>query len=196
MDISLTDSVNNTLRLTTDCFGHSFDVVTFSPLSDEFSVRNRLRRNRANSDRRGATGKEAVAGTEIGILPPGFSSEWRVLVTPTLRLLDTYSRDDTSRLMTNLFLASQAQGVAATKLLISNFAHVRRYPERHILGILDALKELSTQSFQNLRLLCLDLPVEYWPQFERTLRTAFATRPIVAQAPARRLSAVSANKHP
>jgi len=196
MDISLTDSVNNTLRLTTDRFGHNFDVVTFSPLSDEFSVRNKLRRNMANSDRRGAAGKDAVPGTEIGILPPGFSSEWRVLVTPTLRSIDSYSRSDTSRLMTNLFVASQAQGVSATRLLIANFAHVRRYPEIHILGILDALNELSTQSFLNLRLLCLDLPVEYWPRFESTLHTALLPNLSLRKRLPRSHLAASANKHP
>jgi hypothetical protein len=79
--------------------------------------------------------------------------------------------------MKDLFSASQVQEVRACRLLITHFAYVRKYPEPHIQGIFDALKELMSGSFLGLQVLGFEIAAQHLAQFERQLCDAFAAQP-------------------
>jgi len=86
--------------------------------------------------------------------------------------------------MTDLFRASQAVGVEANALLITHFAHVRKYPEPHILGIFDTLKELANGSYQSLKVTCIEIRSDHLPQFEANARESFAAQlPVAVDRP-------------
>ena len=180
MNISLTDSTGQVLVLTTGGQTHTFDAVTCSPHADGFTVLNSLVGRSVSRAQLQAACDETVARNEVCVLPVDVSSKWRVLLTPTLRSLDSSSRFEASRLMNDLFRASQAAGVQATSLLITHFARVRKYPEPHVLGIFDALRELGAGSYQSLRVLCIEISPDHLPRFETNARDAFAAQPPVA----------------
>ncbi|HNC85084.1 MAG TPA: hypothetical protein PK999_18675 [Nitrospira sp.] len=79
--------------------------------------------------------------------------------------------------MKDLFSASQAQKVGASRLLVTHFAYVRKYPEPHIQGIFDALKDLARGSFLGLKVLGFEIAAEHLAHFERQLCDTFATQP-------------------
>ncbi len=172
MNVSLTDSTGQVLVLTTDSRAHTFDAVTCSPHADGFTVLNSLVGRSISRAQLRAACDQAIAQNEVCVLPIDVSAKWRVLLTPTLHSLDSSSRLKASRLMIDLFRASQAHGVRANSLLITHFAHVRKYPEPHVLGILDALKELSRGSYQSLKVLCIEIRPDHLPQFETDTRGA------------------------
>ena len=76
--------------------------------------------------------------------------------------------------MKDLFCASQAQQVKASRLLITHFACVRKYPEPHVQGIFDAIKDLTNSSFLGLRVLGFEIAAQHLAQFERHLSNTFA----------------------
>lgn len=72
--------------------------------------------------------------------------------------------------MKDLFSASQTKEVAASRLLITHFHHVIKYPGPHISGILDAILDLAKDSFLNLKVLGFDFNEKYSVEFERDVR--------------------------
>lgn len=62
-------------------------------------------------------------------------------------------------------------------MLITHFAYVRKYPEPHIQGVFDALKELMSGSFLNPQVLGLEIDGEHLTQFKRQLCDTFAAQP-------------------
>lgn len=175
MKFSLADSTGQVLVLITESRTHTFDTVTCSPHADGFTVLNSLVKRSISRDQLQAACDQTIARDEVCVLPVDVSSKWRVLLTPTLHSLDSSSRSEASRLMTDLFRASQSQGVQANSLLITHFAHMRKYPEQHVLGILDALKELSHGSYQSLRVLCIEIHPDHMPQFQTNVRDVLAS---------------------
>jgi len=119
---------------------------------------------------------QTVDRNEVSILPPEAADFWRILITPTLRSFDPSSRAEASRLMRDLFHASQASEVRANALLVTHFANVRKYPEPHLLGILDSLLDLAAGSFLGLRVLCLNLRAEHVAQFDVNVRDIIGSR--------------------
>src|SRR5712691_1616416 len=135
MNISLTDSAGQLLVLTTEGRAHTFDAVTCSPHADGFTVLNSLIGRSVSKAQIQAACDQTVARSEVCVLPIDVSSKWRVLLTPALRSLDSSSRLEASRLMTDLFPASPAASVEATSRLDTLFSHVRQSPEPHALRI-------------------------------------------------------------
>jgi len=177
IDLPISDSTGNRLVLTTSIDRHAFDAVTCSPHADGFTVLNGLLGASVPRAQLEAACNETVARDEVCVLPKDVSSKWRVLLTPTLHSLDSSSRRNSSRLMKDLFSASQVQEVRACRLLITHFAYVRKYPEPHIQGIFDALKELMSGSFLGLQVLGFEIAAQHLAQFERQLCDAFAAQP-------------------
>jgi hypothetical protein len=173
---SVIDSAGHELTLTTEPGNHAFEAVTCSPHADGFTVLNSLIGRAVPRAQLQAACDATVSRNEVCVLPAAVSPTWRILLTPTLGSLDASTRLDASRLMTDLFRASQAKEVNVGSLLVTHFAYVRKYPEPHVLGILDALKNLSTESFQNLRLLCFQMRPELALLFETSVRGAFAAQ--------------------
>lgn len=177
IDLPISDSTGNRLVLTTSIDRNSFDAVTCSPHADGFTVLNGLLGASVTRAQLEAACNETVTRNEVCVLPKDVSSKWRVLLTPTLHSLDSGSRRNASRLMKDLFNASQAQEVRACRLLITHFAYVRKYPEPHIQGIFDALRELMSDSFLGLRVLGFEIAAQHLAQFERQLYDTFAAQP-------------------
>ena len=67
-----------------------------------------------------------------------------------------------ARLLKDLFSASQSQEVAATRLLITHFHYAIKYPETHVLGILDGIAELMKGSFLGLKVLGFHFTMGLW----------------------------------
>lgn len=177
IDLPITDSTGSVLLLTTGIHGHSFDAVTCSPRTDGgfgFSLLYYFVDKPYQLSQLEAACNATVTRNEVCILPKSVSSKWRVLLTPTLRSHDERTRLDAARLMKDLFNASQAQSVEATRLLITHFHYVMKYPEPHVLGILDAIKDLVNGSFQGLRVLGFDFNPRYSAQFERQVCDSLA----------------------
>ena len=177
IDLQISDSTGNQLMLTTNIDWRSFDAVTCSPHADGFTVLNGLLGGAVPKAQLEAACNETVTRNEVCVLPNDVSSKWRVLLTPTLRSLDQDSRLNASRLMKDLFCASQAQQVKASRLLITHFACVRKYPEPHVQGIFDAIKDLTNSSFLGLRVLGFEIAAQHLAQFERHLSNTFAAQP-------------------
>lgn len=177
IDLPISDSTGNRLVLTTSVDRHAFDTVTCSPHANGFTVLNGLLSASVPRAQLETACNETVTRNEVCILPKDVSSKWRVLLTPTLHSLDSGSRRNASRLMKDLFSESQVQEVRACRLLIMHFAYVRKYPEPHIQGIFDALKELMTDSFLSLQVLGFEVAAQYLAQFERQLCDTFAAPP-------------------
>lgn len=174
----ITDSTGNVLLLTTDIHSHSFDAVTCSPRTDGgfgFSLLFYFVDKPYQLAQLEAACNETVARNEVCVLPKSVSAKWRVLLTPTLRSIDQGTRREASRLMKDLFAASQAQEVAATRLLITHFHYAIKYPEPHVLGILDAITELMNGSFLGLKVLGLDF-TKHSAQFERQVSERFSAQ--------------------
>lgn len=176
IDLQISDSTGNRLVLTTSINKHSFDIVTCSPHADGFTVLNLLGRSVPRTQLEAAC-KQTVTRNEVCVLPRDVSGKWRILLTPTLRSLESGSRQEASRLMKDLFRASQAQQVRTSRLLITHFAFVRKYPEPHIQGIFDALKELMSGSFLGLQVLGFEFAAQHLEHFERQLIDMFAVQP-------------------
>ncbi|WP_345791799.1 hypothetical protein AAG895_09605 [Thauera sp. JM12B12] len=174
IDLLIADSTGSELALTTSIRDHSFDTVTCSPHADGFTVLNGLLGRSVPKAQLEAACNETVRRNEVCVLPIDVSSKWRVLLTPALRSLDSDSRRDASRLMKDLFSATQTQQVRANRLLITHFAYIRRYPEPHIQGIFDALKDLMSGSFLALEVLGFDIAEQHLARFERQLCDTFA----------------------
>src|SRR3990170_927324 len=159
IELPITDSTGNVLLLTTGIHSHSFDAVTCSPRTDGgfgFSLLYYFVDKPYQLAQLEAACNETVARNEVCVLPKNVSTKWRVLLTPTLRSSDQGTRRQAARLMKDLFAASQAQEVAATRLLITHFHYAIKYPEPHVLGILDAIAELMKGSFLRLKVLGFD----------------------------------------
>lgn len=174
IDLLIADSTGSELVLTTSIRDHSFDAVTCSPHADGFTVLNGLLGRSVPKAQLEAACNETVRRNEVCVLPKDVSSKWRVLLTPALRSLDAGSRRDASRLMKDLISATQTQQVRANRLLITHFAYIRRYPEPHIQGIFDALKDLMIGSFFALEVLGFDIAEQHLARFERQLCDTFA----------------------
>lgn len=180
IDLSITDSTGGVLLLTTGIHSHSFDAVTCSPRTDGgfgFSLLYYFIDKPYQLSQLEAACNATVTRNEVCVLPDSVSSKWRVLLTPTLRSYDEGTRLDAARLMKDLFSASQAQGVGATRLLITHFHYVMKYPEPHVLGILDAIRELMNGSFLSLKVLGFDFNARHSAQFERQVCESFAAQP-------------------
>lgn len=177
IDLQISDSTGNQLMLTTNIDQHSFDAVTCSPHADGFTVLNGLLGRSVPRAQLEAACNETVTRNEVCILPKDFSFKWRVLLTPTLRSLDSDSQLNASRLMKDLFCASQAQQVKVNRLLVTHFTYVRKYPEPHVQGIFDAIKELTSSSFLGLQVLGFEIAAQHQAQFERQLKYTFAAQP-------------------
>ena len=179
IELPITDSTGNVLLLTTGIHSHSFDAVTCSPRTDGgfgFSLLYYFVDKPYQLAQLEAACNETVARNEVCVLPKNVSTKWRVLLTPTLRSSDQGTRRQAARLMKDLFAASQAQEVAATRLLITHFHYAIKYPEPHVLGILDAIAELMKGSFLRLKVLGFDF-TKHSAQFERQVCERFAAQP-------------------
>lgn len=177
IDLPITDSTDNVLLLTTAIHSYSFDAVTCSPRTDGgfgFSLLFYFVDKPYQLAQLEAACSETVARNEVCVLPKSVSAKWRVLLTPTLRSSDQATRSEAARLMQDLFAASQAQDVAATRLLITHFHYSIKYPEPHVLGILDAIAELMKGSFLGLKVLGFDF-TKHSAQFERHVCERFST---------------------
>lgn len=174
IEIPISDSMGNRLVLTTNV-NHTFDAVTCSPRPDGFSVLDGLLGRSAPADHLQAACRESIRRNEVCILPKNIASEQRILLTPTLRSRASSTRLDASRLMKDLFNASQE--VQAKRLLITHFAHIATYPEPHIQGICDALKELMSGSFLALQVLGFEVREQHLARFEHQLCDAFGVQP-------------------
>lgn len=177
MNLPIFDSTGNQLILTNNINRHSFDAVACSPHANGFTVLNGLLGGSVPRAQLEAACNETVTRNEVCVLPKDVSTEWRILLTPTVRSLGSGSRLSASRLMKDLFGASQAQQVKASRLLITHFACVRKYPEPHIQGIFDAVKELMSGSFRGLHMLGFEIAAQHSAQFESELRDTFAAQP-------------------
>lgn len=180
IELPISDSTGNVLLLTTGIHSHSFDAVTCSPRTDSgfgFSLLYYFVDKPYQLSQLEAACNETVTRNEVCVLPNSVSSRWRVLLTPTLRSRDEGTRREAARLMKDLFSASQAQGVRATRLLITHFHYVIKYPEPHVLGILDAIRELMKGSFLGLKVLGFDFNARHSAQFERQVSESFAAQP-------------------
>ena len=171
MELTLIDKTGAELVLTTELRLHTFDAVTCSPHAVGFTVLNSLGITTMSQAQLQAACNETNLRNEVCVLPINASPRWRVLLTPALRALTAQSQVDASRLMNDLFDASQATGVQASSLLITHFAHVHTYPEVHVLGILDALKKLADSSFGDLKVLGIEFRAEHLPLFEDNAKT-------------------------
>ena len=179
IELPIIDSTGNALLLTTAIHSHSFDAVTCSPRTDGgfgFSLLFYFVDKPYQLTQLEAACSSTVARNEVCVLPRSVSAKWRVLLTPTLRSSDQGTRREAARLMQDLFAASQAQEVAATMLLITHFHYAFKYPEPHVLGILDAIAELMNGSFLGLKVLGFDF-TNHSAQFERQVCERFAAQP-------------------
>lgn len=165
MEVTLVDAAGNNLLLTTDIPVHTFEAITCSPNPDGFTVLNSLRIASMSETQLQTACKETTERNEVCVLPAGASPRWRVLLTPALRSGAPQSEADASRLMHDLFNASQAANVQVKSLLITHFAYVRSFPTAHVLGILGALKKLAGGSFGRLGVLGIEVRDEHLPQF-------------------------------
>jgi hypothetical protein len=173
---SLTDAAGQILRVTTQRGADAFDAVTCSPHASGFTMLNSLVAKSFSRDQLAVACAQSIDRNEVSILPPEAADFWRILITPTLRSFDPSSRAEASRLMRDLFHASQAAEVSANALLVTHFANVRKYPEPHLLGILDSLLDLAAGSFLGLRVLCLNLRAEHVAQFDMNVRSIIGSR--------------------
>lgn len=179
IDLPITDSAGNVLLISTAIHGHSFDAVTCSPRTDGgfgFSLLYYFVDKPYQLAQLEAACNETVARNEVCVLPKSVSTKWRVLLTPTIRSREQGTREEAARLMKDLFAASQTLGVAATALLITHFHYAIKYPEPHVLGILDAIADLMKGSFHKLKVLGFDL-TKHREQFERQACERFAAQP-------------------
>ena len=174
MDAFLTDSNGSRLLLTTAVTAVAFDAIACSPHSDGFTVLNSLADGLLSKAQLDSACKQATARQEVCVLPVGASSKGRLLLTPTVQSLNPSSRLAASRLMIDLYNATQSVEVRASTLLITHFAYGSKYPEVHVLGILDALKELASRSFGILGVLGIQFRPEQVPQFEANVRATLA----------------------
>lgn len=177
IDLPITDSAGNVLLLSTEIHSHSFDAVTCSPRIDGgfgFSLLYYFIDKPYDLVQLDAACNQTIVRNEVCVLPTTVSSKWRVLLTPTIRSSDQGTRREAERLMMDLFAASQAQGVAATRLLITHFHYAINYPEPHVSGILDAIAEIRRSSFHGLKVLGFDLTA-HRDQFENQLCERFPT---------------------
>ena len=178
IDLPITDSAGNVLLLSTGIHNHSFDAVTCSPRTDGgfgFSLLFYFVDKPYQLAQLEAACNETVARNEVCVLPKSVSTRWRVLLTPTIRSGDQCTRRDAERSMKDLFAASQAHGVAATRLLITHFHYAIKYPEPHVSGILDAIAEMMRGSFLGLQVVGFDF-TKHCEQFERQVCERFATQ--------------------
>ena len=178
-ELPITDSAGNTLLLTTAIHSHSFDAVTCSPRTDGgfgFSLLFYFVDKPYQLAQLEAACTETVTRNEVCVLPKSVSAKWRILLTPTLRSNDQGTRHEATRLMKDLFAASQAKEVAANRLLITHFHYAIKYPEPHVLGILDAIAELRSSSFLGLKVLGFDF-TKHSAQFEHQVSERFAAQP-------------------
>jgi hypothetical protein len=177
IELSIIDSTGNALLLTTAIHGHSFDAVTCSPRTDGgfgFSLLFYFVDKPYQLSQLEDACRETVARNEVCVLPKSVSAKWRVLLTPTLRSSNQGTRLEAARLMKDLFVASQSQEVAATRLLITHFHYAIKYPEPHVLGILDAIAELMKGSFLGLKVLGFDFN-RHSAQFESQVIERFSS---------------------
>lgn len=183
IDLPVADSAGNVLLLSTAIHRHDFDAVTCSPRTDGgfgFSFLFYFIDEPHDLLQLEAACNETIARNEVCVLPQSASRKWRVLLTPTIRSRDEGSRIEAARLMKDLFDASQAEGVVATRLLVTHFHYAIKYPEPHILGILDAISEIQAGSFLKLRILGFDL-TRHREEFEHHARQRLAAQPGAAR---------------
>ena len=174
MNISVLDSAGGTLAVTTDVAGTSFDATACSPHPDGFTQLNAIVGDRISLDQLERACQQSVSRGEVCILPVFASTITRVMIVPNAGALDDTGRRKAKTLMTDLFRASQADGVSARSLLITHFGYVQRYPQLHVLGIFDAFGELRRQSFLGLKVLGFQVADSVRARFERDLREAFS----------------------
>lgn len=183
IDLPVADSAGNVLLLSTAIHGHDFDAVTCSPRTDGgfgWSLLYYFIDEPYDLHQLEAACNETIVRNEVCVLPRSISKKRRVLLTPTIRSRDEGSRSEATRLLKDLFEASQAEGVAATRLLVTHFRYSINYPEPHILGILDAIAEIQAGSFRKLKVLGFDL-TEHREQFEYQACKRLAAKPGAAR---------------
>ena len=169
---SIIDVHGNELLLTTDIHRHNFNAVTCSPRIDDgfgFSLLHYFIDKPYKLSNFEPACSASISRNEVCILPKSVSSKWRVLLTPSIHSYNESSRSIAKNLMLDLFNATQTQDVIATKLLITHFHYIMKYPRQHILGILDAIKQLRNKSFGELKVLSFDINGSYIAEFERDI---------------------------
>jgi hypothetical protein len=170
LNLTIIDKSGCQLLVTTDVSLHKFDAVTVSPDHESFR-------------RPDPIGMEPAWATkhlnnaffmtrrlnEVCLLPEECSRYWRVLLTPSLPLRKG-TKGESSKLMIDLFDASQTPEVKARTLLIKHFNKVRAYPEKHLLGIFEGLTLIASNSFGKLRVLCIEIPEKHLQSLEAHAR--------------------------
>lgn len=170
MNVTLTDSRGGKLLLTTDRKAFDFDAVTCSPHAGGFTILNAIVRGAVAKDQLEAACRQTTGCNEIRILPVEASSGHRVLLAPTVRSIEPSSRHLVSRLMVDLFRATQRSQIRANSLLITQFEYARKYPEMHLLGVLDALKEIGCETYGELAIIGIPVRCEHISLLQDSVR--------------------------
>ncbi|MDD5581358.1 MAG: hypothetical protein PHY16_19080 [Methylobacter sp.] len=163
MHIEIEDQHNNILVLSTETNACEFDVVSCSSNDGGFRPIRGLVAHEFPFTAIHAACKEVERIQQACILPTEASPDGKiVLVTPIIRSTGNTGRAAAQRIMIDLFHASQAPGVEARSLLITQFCLSETYRHEHFAGIFDAINDIRQDTFGNLRLITFALyEVEY-----------------------------------
>jgi hypothetical protein len=93
------------------------------------------------------------------LLPLHVSKKWRVLVTPVIKSNDAQNRNIYKQLM--LSIINEVQNVAGTKILFSQYGLMLSHKAHHFDGIIEALVELKSRSFNEIRTISFEIDSRY-----------------------------------
>lgn len=176
MNFEITDVAGGRLTITTGVEGMAFDATACSPHADGFTVLRSVVSDRMPHDQLALACRQSIERGEVCILPRIASPATRVMIVPNSGALDAAGRQKAATLMMDLVRATQAEGVAATSLLISHFGFVPRYPKPHVLGICDAINKLRKKSFLGLKVLGFDVASSIRSEFEQDVRHSLSAK--------------------
>ena len=170
MNIEIVDSAGGVLTITTDLRSHAFDAIACSPHPDGFTVLHGMVGQRMPRAQLELACRQSVQRSEVCILPISALPGRRLMIVPNAGKLDLAGRSKAAALMMDLFHATQAPGVAAASLLITHFEGIRRYPQAHVMGIIDAINELKRQSFLGLKVIGFEVNTVIRADFEQSIK--------------------------
>lgn len=170
MVVTLIDVLGKSLDVASNPARRSYDCIACSPRPVGFNILRGLCTGVPARELHAAC-DECKRREEVCILPTTSSSSGRILMVPSVRTLDQPGRHKARRLMHDLFNASQALPAPATSIWITHFGCVRRYPQPHVLGIFDAIRDIQDNSFGALRLLAFSVDNHLTVPFDCDMRS-------------------------
>lgn len=160
MNLLLPGPHNQHLRITTAVAVGQFDGLACSAHSDGFTVLNSLRFSDLSRAAIRDLCVEVHEARQVRALPVKTVSGANVFLMPVVKSAGQDGRQQTAQLMRMLFLATQVSEFRIKSLLITQFAHVRRYPRAHVLGVFDELVNIAADSFQHLETVGIEIRAE------------------------------------